>query len=264
MSNEFNIGLNFNLTNGNFTDPFSRQVTEDQAAQGVADNITTLAAISGSETLHGKNQKPSAAAATTTTLPACTYANGSSGVGATLTGNSNGALAAQDGITLVAMQKLLVKDQASGLQNGLYELTTVGDGSNPFVLTRVTAMDVTGEYVGASVYIEGGTVNAGRHYSVTNTTAPVVGTDAINFKQSAAGTVISQGNISTAGLMFIQNLDTTSANHVIYGPEIGGVMMPWGKVNAGKFAVERVYPGVVIRAIAAAGTPKVHTKVYEN
>src|SRR5262249_54307258 len=59
-------------------------------------------------------------AATTAALPACTYSNGSSGVGATLTGNSNGALPAQDGVTLSANQDLLVKDQSTASQNGIY------------------------------------------------------------------------------------------------------------------------------------------------
>src|SRR5438045_995988 len=45
--------------------------------------------------------KPNCRAATTGALAANTYANGSSGVGATLTANANGAIAAQDGVTLV-------------------------------------------------------------------------------------------------------------------------------------------------------------------
>src|SRR5947209_4899971 len=48
----------------------------------------------------GLAQKPTARAATTAALPTNVYSNGTSGVGATLTGSSNGALAAQDGVTL--------------------------------------------------------------------------------------------------------------------------------------------------------------------
>jgi hypothetical protein len=89
--------------------------------------------------------KNSARAGTTAALPACTYSNGSSGVGATLTGNSNGALAAQDGITLLVNEFLLVKNQAITYQNGKYKVTTVGDGSNPFVLTRSVDFDSASE-----------------------------------------------------------------------------------------------------------------------
>jgi hypothetical protein len=80
-------------------------------------------------------------AKTTAALAANTYANGSSGVGATLTGNSNGALAAQDGVTLVATERLLVANEATGSHNGIYVVTQVGDGSHPYILTRATDAD---------------------------------------------------------------------------------------------------------------------------
>ena len=59
----------------------------------------------------GLNVKLAVAAATTSALATCTYANGTSGVGATLTGDANGALAAIDGITLVADERVLIQDQ---------------------------------------------------------------------------------------------------------------------------------------------------------
>ena len=73
-------------------------------------------------TASGLDLKDSSHAATTTVLSAVTYANGSSGVGATLTANANGALTV-DGQTMVAAERLLVKDQAAGLQNGIYTVT---------------------------------------------------------------------------------------------------------------------------------------------
>jgi hypothetical protein len=262
MASEINAGVFYQCINGSYDSGLiSRNFTLNQANIGDATNVTSVAAMAGTETLHGRNQKPSAKAATTTTLPACTYNNGAAGVGATLTGNSNGALATQDGVTLVVNQYLLVKDQASGLQNGLYCLTTVGDGSNPYVLTRVTAMDETGEFVRGSVYIESGSVNAARHYTCTNASAPTLGTTAITFLQSAAGTVLSQGNITTPGLMFVQNLDT--ANFVTFGPEIGGVLMPIGKIMAGKSELIALTPSLVVRAVADTLACKVDSRILE-
>src|SRR5579872_4496438 len=90
----------------------------------------------------GLNAKASARASTTGALPACTYANGSSGgVGATLTATANGALAAQDGVTLNANDRLLVQNQATAAQNGIYTVTQVGDSTHPFILTRATDCD---------------------------------------------------------------------------------------------------------------------------
>jgi len=86
----------------------------------------------------GLNWKQTARSATTGALPANTYNNGSSGVGATLTGNSNGALPAQDGVTLVVNDRLLVKDEVTAANNGIYVVTQVGDGSHPYILTRST------------------------------------------------------------------------------------------------------------------------------
>ena len=128
--------------------------------------------------------KNSARAATTAALPACTYANGTSGVGATLTGNANGALAAQDGITLIANEFLLVKNQATGAQNGKYKLTTVGDGSNPFVLTRSTDFDSASEVTPqAAVALDEGSTQAGYIYKVSTTGSITIGTTAISFAQ---------------------------------------------------------------------------------
>jgi len=78
--------------------------------------------------------------ATTAALPACTYANGSAGVGATLTATANGALAV-DGLMVVGGDRVLVKDQASLQHNGAYVVTATGSGAAPFVLTRAADYD---------------------------------------------------------------------------------------------------------------------------
>jgi hypothetical protein len=62
--------------------------------------------------VQGLDQKPTAQAATTAALPANTYANGTSGVGATLTANANAALVV-DGYTVLAGDRVLVKNEAA-------------------------------------------------------------------------------------------------------------------------------------------------------
>ena len=63
--------------------------------------------------------------ATTAALPANTYNNGTSGVGATLTANANGALSVDSTLTVVA-NRVLVKNEATQANNGVYTVTQVG------------------------------------------------------------------------------------------------------------------------------------------
>jgi hypothetical protein len=158
----------------------------------------------------GLDIKESCVAATTGALPAVTYNNGSSGVGATLTADANGALAAIDGVTLVADERVLVQNQAAALQNGIYVVTTVGDGSNPFVLTRAGDFDGSpaSEIPGGFTFIEEGTTNADAGF-VCTTNAPVtMGSTAINFTQfSGAGAITAGDGLSKTGDTLDVNVD---------------------------------------------------------
>ena len=119
--------------------------------------------------------------ATTEALPASTYDNGSSGVGATLTANAGGAFPEIDGITMLQLSNILIKDQADTLQNGIYQLTIVGNDTTNFVLTRTTGADQTAEINNQLVAVSGGIDNAGNIYQQTVFNA-VIGTDKIKYK----------------------------------------------------------------------------------
>lgn len=160
----------------------------------------------------GLDPKASVRASTTGALPAVTYNNGASGVGATLTANANGALPAQDGITLLVGDRLLVKNQGAALQNGIYVVTAVGDGSNPFILTRATdqdgspASEVSG---GNFTFVEAGTANEGAGYVVVWDGNVTVGTDPISWTQfSDAGSAV----LSVNGQTGVVVLDTDDIN----------------------------------------------------
>jgi hypothetical protein len=103
-------------------------------------------------------------AATLLALPSCAYVNGTLGVGATLTASANGALTAQDGVTLTLNQFLLVKNQVDMTQNGFYKLTTLGDSTHKFVLTRATGADQPAELAYGVISIAGGTLLTGAAY----------------------------------------------------------------------------------------------------
>lgn len=123
------------------------------------------------------------ASASTANL-AYTYANGTAGVGATLTAGSNGAFTL-DGVNGVLGDLFLIKNQTTGAENGVYILTTVGTVSTVAVLTRASFYDSALEMNSYQIiYVNGGTVNEGNKYKQT-ATITTVGTDALVFASYA-------------------------------------------------------------------------------
>jgi hypothetical protein len=147
---------------------------------------------------------------TTTANLAGTYSNGTSGVGATLTNSGTQAAITIDGRVLVVGERVLVKDQTTGLQNGFYKVTTVGTVSENWVLTRTVDADEDSEITpGAFTFVEEGTVGGNNGYVCTNVGAITVGTTAITFVQfSGAGSVIAGDGLTKNG----NTLDVVGTN----------------------------------------------------
>ena len=158
----------------------------------------------------GLDAKPSARAATTANLSA-TYSNGTAGVGATLTASSNGALTL-DGVSPVVNDRILVKEQTTAAQNGIYVVTTVGDGSSAFVLTRATPEDQPAELSGGSfIFVEEGTANGDNGYVFTHTGAPTFGTTALDVTQfSGAGQITAGAALTKSGNQLDVAVDNSS------------------------------------------------------
>jgi len=148
----------------------------------------------------GLDPKDSVRIATTTALTA-TYANGSSGVGATLTNAGTQAAFTVDSIVAVLGDRVLVKDQASALQNGIYTVTTVGTASTNWVLTRSVDADQQPEVTpGAFTFVEEGTQNANNGFVCTSTGTITIGTSNINWVQfSGAGQIIAGDGLTKTG-----------------------------------------------------------------
>ena len=130
-----------------------------------------------------------------------TYANGASGVGATLTNSGTQAALTIDSRVLTVGDRVLVKDQTTGLQNGFYKVTTVGSASANWVLTRTVDADENSEITpGAFTFVEEGTVGASNGYVCTNVGAVTIGTTPITFVQfSGAGSVIAGDGLTKNG-----------------------------------------------------------------
>jgi hypothetical protein len=132
------------------------------------------------------------------------------GVGATLTAGSNAALVI-DGETLTSPTdngiRVLIKDQASAIQNGVYVVTEAGSGGAPWQLTRSSDADTyevassNGLSEGSTFYVEDGSTNAGSTFTCNTQGVIVFDTTAITFALvSSALTYTGGTNINVSGL----------------------------------------------------------------
>lgn len=151
----------------------------------------------------GQNFKEAAKYATAAALPTYVYANGSSGVGATLTGFAFGALSI-DGNTPSIGDRILVNKETAGNApyNGIYTVTTVGGGAAFFVMTRATDANQSFEWeTGDSIFVSAGSTLATTTWAYTGIDSPVIGTNNITFAQTAGQGSFTAGNgISITGV----------------------------------------------------------------
>jgi hypothetical protein len=121
------------------------------------------------------------------------------GVGATLTNAGANAAIQIDGVTLSATNRVLVYNQANAAHNGVYTVTTVGDGSTPWVLTRATTENTykpdstTGLGQGDYFFVQEGLTGAGESYVLTTNNPIIIGTTNLTFTQFSASQVYSAG-----------------------------------------------------------------------
>jgi hypothetical protein len=90
-----------------------------------------------------------------------------------------------DGVTLATGDRVLVKDQSTGSQNGLYTVVASGTAS------RDTEYDTIAELSGQMVVINQGTTNDNKIFLCTTNNTATLGSDTITF------TVITPANVGT-------------------------------------------------------------------
>ena len=176
------------------------------------------------------NLKPCLAA--TTVNLAATYANGTSGVGATLISSAN-LVFTIDGVTPDLNARILVKDQTNQLQNGLYTVTNVGSTTVPWVLTRASDYDSPSPaqmLQGGVVDIASGTINGVTSWMQTARVL-LVGTSSIVFARLAkSGFDSVVGTTNQILVTMANNIATLSiaANPVL--PGTASATLPGGTV----------------------------------
>ena len=124
---------------------------------------------------------------------------------------TNGALATAyangqtiDGVALATGDRILIKNQTTGVENGIY---TVNASGAP---TRASDADTGTELINATVFVSEGTNNADTAWTCTNNTI-TLGTTVITFVQfSGAGTYVAGTGLSLSGNTFsVSNLTTS-------------------------------------------------------
>jgi hypothetical protein len=147
-----------------------------------------------------------------------TYNNGTAGVGATLTNAGTQAALVIDGVTVSVNDRVLVYQQTTQTQNGIYTVTNVGSGSTNWVLTRATDADSyvidspNGLSEGSTVFVQQGATGAGETYTCNTSGTITFGTTNITFVQISSAQIYSAGTgLTLTGTQFsLSNVGTAA------------------------------------------------------
>lgn len=147
----------------------------------------------------GLDVKLSVRAASTANLAGTYGATGGTSARGQFTGMTN----TLDGVTLAANDRVLLKDQSTGAQNGIWVVTTLGTGSNG-VWDRATDFDSDTEVTsGAFTFVEEGTVNADTGWALTTNNPITIGGGSgtsLTFAQfSGAGSIVAGAGLTKTG-----------------------------------------------------------------
>ena len=182
--------------------------------------------------------------ATDVDLGTVIYSNGTGGVNATITNNGAQSALTIDGYTFTAADvtnatRVLVKNQSSGLQNGIYIVTNQGSGSTNWQLQRATDFNTVGtgpNYIqtGAGVFVTYGTLNGSSSWVMNTTGTIIVGTTSLDWVQtSSSGNIFvtaplqKSGSTISLGTVGVANggtgLTSLTAYGLLYAPTTASV-----------------------------------------
>lgn len=152
-----------------------------------------------------------------------------------------------DGLTLVAGDRVLVRKQTTGAENGIYVVGTVGGGNAPW--TRAADMAAAAVIPnGTLIAVDAGTLGAGKLRKLSNVGTVTVATTALTFDKL----VVSSGILKVAAVVGAEGAVAANAIEVActLTDEDGVVVTTQPKV---KITAHAVTPNQ--GQIAAAGTP---------
>lgn len=163
---------------------------------------------------------------------------------------ANGALATAyengdtiDGVSLVTGDRILLKNQTTQTENGIYIVAASGAPA------RSTDADSSAELDSATVFVQAGTTLADTAWTQT-TNAPTVGASNIVFAQFGAGqTYTADGNgIELSALQFALELDGTSLSKSATGLRIGSAAAANGLIESSGLLSVGAGTGITVNA----------------
>ncbi|WP_339733101.1 head decoration protein [uncultured Pseudomonas sp.] len=92
-----------------------------------------------------------------------------------------------DGVSVIAGDRVLVKDQSSGAANGIYVAATGA-------WSRAADFDAASEVVGAAVFVSEGTANGNSQWNMTTDAPITIGTTALVWAQVGGGSSYTAGD----------------------------------------------------------------------
>ena len=184
-----------------------------------------------------------------------------SGVGATLTNSGAQAALSVDGVSLSVNDRVMVRLQTTGAQNGVYTVTTVGSGSTNWVLTRaadasiVSPSDPNGLGTGDYFFTQEGLLNAGdSHVLTTEPNTMIIGYTTLTYTQfSGSVDYVGGTNITVTGqtISVSGTIAATLGGTGTSTVAIGDLLYGSGTDTWGKLAVGSAYRSLLVNA---AGT----------
>lgn len=112
-----------------------------------------------------------------------------------------------DGVTLVAGDRILIKNQSAAQNNGVYIVRTIGEPD------RAPDMDTWAEVPGAFLFVEEGDTQADTAWVCTSNQGGTINVDPITFVQfSSAGSYSAGTGLTLSGTTFSLSVPVTTAN----------------------------------------------------
>lgn len=155
---------------------------QSQKITGLADPSSNTDAVTkqyADNLLYGSKWKnPVRVATTATGTLASAYANGQT----------------IDGVTLVTGDRILIKDQSTGSENGIYVVAATGAPTRATDADSSTTLQGSDLSPGTTVYVTEGTTNGDKAFAITSNAAITIGTTATTWGQIGGGQTYTASN----------------------------------------------------------------------
>jgi hypothetical protein len=185
-ANDGDVSLNSHKA-VNLTDPSGPNTQDAASANWVTNAIATA--------VSGQDYKDAAELATIAALPANTYLSG------VLTAAGNGALSV-DSVAVTVGMRILVKNEVTGANNGIYDVTATGDGTHPYVLTRSSDANTSALMGSGTVVPVTGGVDGSRIWQLTTADPITLGTTSLSFAQLGSNAYAAGTGLTLTGNIF--------------------------------------------------------------